>query len=170
MNVPHPRLAQPAAWPANSIPPDETPTRFELRSEVRRLVQLAAHAANGLPAPRVEPYSTMRGGAVLGCDPRVRLLTPGSPEWWDAPDDQKTAGLLVLAEAWLVTDPERQVRQRLRSLSWDLSEAMRGRRGGPSHAELTRRRAQPGPVHSFDPAAAVRWVATGSSDGEVPAA
>ncbi len=99
-----------------------------------------------------------------------RVPGTGTSAWWAAPDDAKIAGLLVLAEAWVIHDPERAVRQRLREMSYDLSQATDWTSAAqrPSHVELERRRAEPGPRwQSFDPQAAARWVATGSSEGSV---
>ena len=95
-----------------------------------------------------------------------RLVGVGEPAWWDAADEVKLAGVLVLAEAWVIHDPEQAVRRRLREMSYDLSAATdwtaASRR--PSHASLETIRAEPGPVAgSFDAAAAARWVATGDS-------
>jgi len=58
------------------------------------------------------------------------------------------------------------VAERLKAASVAISEACRGHRWGPSHATLVARRAEPGPAaRAFDPAAAARWVETGSSEG-----
>lgn len=152
-----------------SIPPDMSPTRPELLDEIRRLVYVVADV------PPVNVTVTWgQGGPVITRDrPEPHLSEVASAEWWEASDRLKAAALLVLAEAWLVHDPDRAVRERLRAMSWDLAEAMRGRHGGPSHSEFERRRAAPGPAaRQIDPAAVQRWVATGSSDGDegVPAA
>jgi len=76
-----------------------------------------------------------------------RLAGVATAEWWATSDDVKLAGILVLGMAWCVHDPERAVRQRLREMSGDLSDGhdwtAASRR--PSHAELTKRRAEPGP-------------------------
>jgi len=76
-----------------------------------------------------------------------RLAGVGTEQWWAASDDVKLAGILVLGIAWCVHDPERAVRRRIREMSVDLSGghdwAAASRR--PSHAELTKRRAAPGP-------------------------
>ena len=95
-----------------------------------------------------------------------RLAGVATAEWWAASDDVKLAGVLVLGMAWCVHDPERAVRQRLREMSYNLSEAhdwvAASRR--PSHATLETIRTEPGPVAgSFDAVAAARWVATGDS-------
>jgi len=99
-----------------------------------------------------------------------QLAGVGTEQWWAASDDVKLSGVLILGMAWCVHDPEIAVRQRLRAMCGDLSEAhdwaAASRR--PSHTSLDDRRAVPGPgVQSFDAAAAARWVATGSSaEGE----
>ena len=95
-----------------------------------------------------------------------RLAGVATAEWWAASDDVKLAGVLVLGMAWCVHDPERAVRQRLREMSYNLSEAhdwvAASRR--PSHATLETIRTEPGPMaRPFDPVAARRWVETGSS-------
>ena len=107
--------------------------------------------------PAVEAARRAHGGRLAGV---------GSRAWWNASDDAKIAGLLVLSEAWCVYDPERAVRQRLREMSWALSAghdwAAESRR--PSRSTLTRRRAEPGPMaRPVDGAAAARWAATGDS-------
>ena len=130
------------------IPPDETPDRDELRVRVHFLVD-----------------NELRR---LGLRPGLARLVPivGSAAWWAADDTVKITALLPLAEEWLSLDPDRMVLERLRSMSWDLSEAMHGRRGGPSHAELERRRADLGHLaRQVSPDAAARWAATGSSQG-----
>lgn len=124
----------------------------DLRAEAYRLVQPVLTSVRA------------RHGHVPGA---------GSTAWWAAPDDAKLAGLLILAEAYLVLDDalERTVAERLKAATADIAAAhdwtAASRR--PSHAELVRRRTQPGPgarpVDSFDAAAAARWVATGSSAG-----
>ena len=120
---------------------------LELLAEVHEVVSKIHRLAGG-PARPVPPL--------------------GSPAWRDAPLMAKVAGLLVLSEAWLVHDPDRRAAERLRALSGDLSSghdwAAAGRR--PSYAELQRRRGQAGPLAGlvFDPAAARRWVRTGSSE------
>jgi len=87
--------------------------------------------------------------------------------WWTAPPIARLATVLVLGEAWIVHDPDRAAAERLRQLSWDLSAAYdwtaASRR--PSHAELERRRAEPGPLArlKFDAEAARRWVETGAA-------
>ena len=119
----------------------------DLLAEVFRLVN-----------PVVEAVRTARGGRLAGV---------GTRQWWDASDDVKIAGLLVLSEAWCVYDPERVVRQRLRAMSGDLSGgldwAAASRR--PTLATLTARRAEPGPMaRQVDREAAQRWARTGRSE------
>jgi len=118
----------------------------DLLAEVGRLV-----------APAIVAGRRAHGGRLVGV---------GEPAWWDAADEVKLAGVLVLALAWCLHDPERAVRQRLRELSYDLSAATdwaaASRR--PSHTTLETIRTEPGPVaRPFDPVAARRWVETGSS-------
>jgi len=88
--------------------------------------------------------------------------------WWNAPDIAKIAGLLILSEAWVICDPERMVAERFKAASVAVSEGDQGGWRRPSHATLTRRRSEPGPMaRTVDAAAAARWVATGSSaEGE----
>lgn len=71
-----------------------------------------------------------------------RVPAVGSAAWWGAPDDARVAGLLVLTEHHLVSDPNRLARERLKATALDLSAAhdWRGAARRPSHAELTRRR------------------------------
>lgn len=106
--------------------------------------------------------------AVAG--PDVPALS--DPAWRTAPPAAKIASLLVLGEAYLVTDPHLIAAQMIKDASvaisssgnWSVAASL------PSHAELVRRRAQPGRVWApFDPVAAARWVETGSSE-EVAAA
>lgn len=126
-------------------PPLDDP---ETRHEVWRLLE-----------PLLDAAARKNAGHVPGV---------ATPEWWQADDRTKLAGVLILGLAWLVHDPDRAVRQRLREMSWDLSAAhdwsAASRR--PSHAHLVSRRAELGPMaRSFDAAAARRWVATGGSGG-----
>ena len=77
-----------------SVADDTGPGRLDdpdLLAEVFRLVN-----------PVVEAVRTARGGRLAGV---------GTRQWWDASDDVKIAGLLVLSEAWCVYDPERVVRR-----------------------------------------------------------
>lgn len=109
----------------------------ELLFEVHRLVH-----------PQVRAARAVAGGTVPGV---------GSPAWWAAPDGVRRAALLILGEAWLIHDPDRAVRRRLRELSWDLAAghdwAAASRR--PSHRALGARRAEP--------AGASRWVEGGAA-------
>jgi hypothetical protein len=94
----------------------------ELHAEVGRVVGLVVTAVR------------KRHGRIPGV---------GTPSWWAADDAAKVAGLLVLAEAWVIRpDPDRAAVERLKAMAVDLSEAhdwsAASRR--PSHAELKRRR------------------------------
>lgn len=128
------------------IPPDTSPTTDELRAAVHKLVASVVQVAR----------------AEHGLIPGV-----GSPAWWTAPTSARLAALLVLAEAYLLADPERMALQMLREAAYNLSGAhdwsAASRR--PSHTDLARRRAAPGPLAGlvFDTAAAQRWVQTGDS-------
>jgi len=97
-----------------------------------------------------------------------RLAGVATAQWWAASDDVKLAGVLILGMGWLVHDPERAVRQRLREMSGDMSAghdwAAESRR--PSRGTLAARRAEPGRMlRTVDPEAAARWARTGSSRG-----
>lgn len=125
---------------------DHSPTEDELFAEVRRMVTKAA---------------AMVDGQVPGV---------GTPEWWAAEPAARLAGLLVCAEAYLVTDPEGRAVAELKAMAEDLSAAYDWTAVShrPSHATLTARRAEPGPIPGpVDPEAERRWVETGSS--ELPA-
>ncbi len=112
-------------------PPLDDP---ETRHEVWRLLEPLLDAAARKNAGRVPGVAT--------------------PEWWQADDRTKLAGVLILGLAWLVHDPGRAVRERLREMSRDLSIAARPMvpkrdRDRPwrwlslqhvSHAKLARRR------------------------------
>lgn len=83
--------------------------------------------------------------AVLGhARPHGPLPAIGTPTWYAAPAAVQIGTLLVLAEAWLVHDPELAIAERLKAASIDLSDAhdwsAASRR--PSHAELQRRRGE----------------------------
>jgi hypothetical protein len=93
------------------------------------------------------------------------------PAWLTAPPAAKIASLLVLAEAYLVTDPHLIAAEMIKDVSVAISSSRTWSAASlPSHAELVRRRAEPGPVHApFDPVAAARWVETGSSGEETAA-
>lgn len=100
--------------------PDCSPTDVELLAEVRRLVDVAA----GVPPVQIRT-GWGEGRAVVNRDrPALSLPVVGSPRWWAAPDPVRVAALLVLAESYLVVDPERQVRALLRSVSWDYCEEL----------------------------------------------
>lgn len=95
------------------------------------------------------------------------------PAWRSAPPAAKVAGLLVLAEAHLVSNPHEIAAQMIKDASVAVSSSRHWPAAAclPSHSELLRRRAQPGPLAGldpFDPVAAARWVQTGTS--EEPAA
>lgn len=128
---------------------DHRPEEDELRSAVHELVTQYIDRATAQRSP---------------------IPGVGTDAWWTAPADTQLAAVLILGEAWLIHDPVRTVRERLRQMSWDLSGACCGKLGGPSHAILAERRAQPGSTaRAFDPAAAARWVATGHSGDATPA-
>ena len=72
--------------------------------------------------------------------------------------------------AWLIRedDLDRAVAERLKAASVAISEGGRWTSYGPTHADLERRRAEPGPLaRPFDAVAARRWAATGSSREDV---
>lgn len=143
-----------------AIPPDRSITDLGTDLELRRAVRRTIEWAIG---ETIQGTQRSRSGPV----PAI-----GTPEWFEADNLTRLASILLLGEQWLVHDPDRAVAERLRAMSWDLSEAMRGRHGGPSHVEFERRRAEPGPnARSVDRGSLARWVSTGCSDGgEVPAA
>jgi len=72
-----------------------------------------------------------------------RIVGVAEPEWWHASDTVKRGGVVTLALAWLLHDPERMVREQIKAMAADVSAAhgwaAASRR--PSHAELQRRRA-----------------------------
>lgn len=155
------------------IPPDMTPTKAELLTEARRLVYVTA----GLPSVNVTVTWGPAGPVITRDQAESRFPAVGSAEWWAAPDQLKASALVVLAESYLVADPDRQVRQRMRQVSHGISEGMdwaaaAHRLAYAPHSVLAARRAEPGPLaRVVDPAAMARWVQTGRSDGgEVPAA
>lgn len=111
-------------------------------TEVHRLVGKAATLAGSVPAA-------------------------GSPQWWSAEPMARLAGLLVLAERYLIEDPHTIAAQMIKDASVAVSSSGRWPAAAalPSHHELVRRRAEPGPCYPpFDPVAAARWVQTGSSE------
>jgi hypothetical protein len=103
---------------------ESRPTRTELLSEVHMLVQAVVQSA------RTE-HGTLPGVGIA--------------EWWAAPPIARIAGLLILAEAWLVADPDRVAREQLKSMSADLSRSRNWAKAArlPSHRELQRRRYPP---------------------------
>lgn len=119
----------------------------EFLADVRRLVGKAIAVAGSVPAA-------------------------GSPAWMTAAPAAQIAGLLVLAEAYLINDPHQVAAEMIKDASVAVSSSRRWSAAAaqPSHHELRQRRAEPGPLAGivFDPVAAARWVATGSS--EKPAA
>lgn len=113
-------------------------------------------AVHGLVAPH-----------VLAAEQRGGLPPVRSDDWLNAPPAVQLAALLVLAEAWLVANPEQVIRSRLRAASDDISGAAdwpylisggtttRAPGGEPAHLpypghvphdEIRRRRGQPGPL------------------------
>lgn len=102
---------------------DKSPTRIEMLAEVHRIV----HQVVGLARSE-------RGGV-----PAV-----GTQPWWGASPISQIAGLLVLAEAWLITDPDRIAREQLKAMSSDLAGARNWAKAArrPSHRELLRRRGE----------------------------
>lgn len=127
------------------IPPDNSPTDEELHAEVFRLIQVAKGSS--------------RSGSAL---PSV-----GSELWWQATDRTRIASLLLLSAAWLMDPPQDRVARALKEISLAISGAVdwgEWSRRHMTHAELQRRRSEPGPIAaSFDPVAARRWVLTGDS-------
>jgi hypothetical protein len=100
---------------------DASPTRIELLAEVHRLVH-----------PVVRAVRAERGG-VAGV---------GTTAWWSSSPEARIAAILVLGEAWLITDPDRIARERLKAMSADLSAARSWRDAArlPSYSELQQRR------------------------------
>lgn len=101
----------------------------------------------------------------------------GSPQWWSAEPQARLAGLLVLAERYLLEDPHRLAAEQLKAVSLAISGALdwsafANRPSFGSHAEIVARRAELGPLAGlvFDPVREARWVATGSSEDEEVAA
>ncbi|MDQ3988016.1 MAG: hypothetical protein M3291_02220 [Actinomycetota bacterium] len=95
------------------------------------------------------------------------LPAVSSADWPAAPWIVRAAGLVILGEAWLLRTPEEIAADQLKAAAVAISKghdwAAAAER--PSHVQLVARRAEPGPIESFDAAAAARWVATGSSEG-----
>jgi hypothetical protein len=110
--------------PAQRVAPmvDTSPRYIELLAEVHRLVHPVVRAVR----------------AERGPIPGV-----GASAWWSSSPDARLAGLLVLAEAYLINDPERMAREKLKAMSVDLSGSRSWTAAArlPSHAELQRRRA-----------------------------
>lgn len=102
------------------------------------------------------------------------IPAPGSPRWWAAGPLPRLAGLLVLAEQAVLTDPHQLARRQVRDVSMVISRALdwsavAHRLAYDRPEVIAARRARPGPLHAhFDPVTAARWVATGC--GEEPTA
>lgn len=105
-------------------------------------------------APTYDPATALAAARTTGQRPPAY----GSPAWAALPDEHpgKQAAVLHAAECWrrywqpditaLRADAaERDLRARLREMSWDLSAGRDWRRAAtaPSYAELERRRDQP---------------------------
>lgn len=125
---------------ANPIPPDDSPTHAELLAEVRRLIHIAAGTT-----PGSREVSFLGGQAVVRRALPPSLPNVDSPEWWASPAKTRIAALLVLAESYVLADPDRQVREQLRQVSQAISEGAdwSAAAGCTSHAELMRRRYPP---------------------------
>lgn len=123
-------------------PVDATPNAEELRAAVHQIVTRTVDLAGEVPPV-------------------------GSQAWWDAPPLARLAGLLVLAEHWLLRSPDELAADQLKAASAAVSTGRdwtAAARAYQPHAELVARRAEPGPLaRPFDAEAAARWVATGSS-------
>lgn len=153
------------------IPPDTTPTREELLDEVDRLRFVAAGVQ---PVRRTVTW--VDGRVVIVRDqPEPSWPEVGSPRWWAAPAPVRIASLLGLSAAYLVADPDQQVRERMRQVSHAISEGMSWSDAAHSlayepHRVLVERRGEPGPLaRQVDPAALARWVATGNSKEDTAA-
>jgi hypothetical protein len=85
-----------------TIPPDNSPTDVELRAEVHRLIHLVV---------------------MLACDTHGPVPGVGTAVWWTAPVEAQIAALLVLAEAYLVRDPQQAAVERLKAMAVHLSQA-----------------------------------------------
>lgn len=113
----------------------------QLRDEVHQLVSKAVALAGG-SAPAV-----------------------GTPAWRSAEPLPRIAGLLVLAEARLIDDPELIAAEQLRAVSMAISGALDWRdfaRDHVPHTELRRRRDQLGPLYQPYTGGPVAWE-TGSN-------
>lgn len=140
--------------------PDLSITNLRDDLDVRRTVRRTIEAAID---DTIQGTQRRNGGPI----PAI-----GTAEWFEADHLTRVASILLLGERYLTDDPEREIRQRLRCLVWDVSDAIGGRWGSVvDHEELERRRAQPGPLaREVDQAAAARWAQTGSTDEEGTAA
>lgn len=81
-----------------------------------------------------------------------RIPSLADPEWITASPLEKIASLLCLAQAYLVADPHQIAAGMLKDAARDLSGARDWAAASalPSHTELARRRAQPGPLAQTD--------------------
>lgn len=119
------------------IPPDESPDELALLAEVHRLVHRTAGSRPVARRPR-----WVDGRVVFDRDgEEPQLPRVGSTEWWAAEERVRVASLLVLAASWLLADPDRQVRARLKAAAVGVSEGMQGMSVGPSFEVLEQRRA-----------------------------
>ncbi len=110
--------------------------------EVHRLVGRAVEMAGG-PVPPV-----------------------GSPQWWSAAPMARLAGLLVLAERYLLDDPHRIAADQLKAVSLAISGAMDWRRFAECHVphtELQQRREELGSLWQPYPGGPAAWE-TGSRE------
>ena len=108
------------------------------------------------------------------------VLQLGSAEWWAAPLAARLTPLLVLAEHWLLRSPDEIAADMLKAASVaistggvDWSDVGCSHTGcaHTAHRHLVVWRGEPGPhLRPFDPAAAARWVSTGTSREKGPAA
>lgn len=87
------------------------------------------------------------GKAFAVAGPDVPALS--DPAWLTAPPAAKVARLLVIAEANLISNPYEIAAQMVKDGSMAISADGRwsAARALPSHAELVRRRAEPGPLY-----------------------
>lgn len=102
---------------------DTRPTELEVLTEVHRIVSLGMEAA--------ESYGSL---------PSMR-----SDEWMDAPIEVKIATILNLGQGYLLANPERQALEMVRDVSYAFSTS-HDWTNSISHAELVRRRSEPGPT------------------------
>lgn len=89
-----------ARCPYGHIEPDPSPTEEELRAEVHRLVEEVVTAARS------------EHGHIPGVQ---------HPDWWSAPRSARLAAILVLGEAYLITDPHQIAAEQLRGVSRAIS-------------------------------------------------